>query len=149
MGRFEWVLIALYGALLAWIPMCHDARADEACRAVGDTVVCQRAGFDTLVDKCVDADTRAKVCSINLFEAVRQRDESRAAFDACAAAPRPVPPPPPEPSRRPLVAVAVAAAGAAAVALSATLDVPVGARAALAGAGVLGMGAGVGLAVAW
>ena len=39
------------------------ARAEEQpCRAVADTVVCQRAGFDTLVSKLLDARKERDVC---------------------------------------------------------------------------------------
>ena len=39
-------------------------RAEEPCRAVGDTVVCQRAGFDALVGKLLDARAEADKCAL-------------------------------------------------------------------------------------
>ena len=38
------------------------ARAEEPCRAEGPVVVCQRAGFDALVTKLLDARKAAKEC---------------------------------------------------------------------------------------
>ena len=38
------------------------ARAEEPCRADGATVVCQRAGFDALVGKLLDARASAAKC---------------------------------------------------------------------------------------
>ena len=38
------------------------ARADEPCKSVGATVVCQREGFDKLVGKLLDARASASKC---------------------------------------------------------------------------------------
>lgn len=55
------VLVFLACAMTLCAPLL--ARADDQpCRAVGDTVVCQRAGFDVLVSKLLDARKERDVC---------------------------------------------------------------------------------------
>jgi hypothetical protein len=79
------------------------ARADEACRPEGDTVVCKRAGFDILVGKLLDARKAAQECVLRselstadasvlksrLDLALAERDKARA--DLAVEHARPVP----------------------------------------------------------
>jgi len=84
--------LIVFLALAASSIVCLPARAEEKpCNAVGETVVCARAGFDTLVrkyidqkeraDKCVlEADLRtseAKVLEAKLALALEERDAAR------------------------------------------------------------------------
>lgn len=55
------VCIFLACAMTLCAPLLVRAE-EQPCRAVADTVVCQRAGFDTLVNKLLDARKERDVC---------------------------------------------------------------------------------------
>ena len=65
MRKSDWgavAVVALYLSLFLF-PLC--AEAEEApCKATGDTVVCQRAGFDVLVGKVLEARQAAERCKL-------------------------------------------------------------------------------------
>ena len=62
------------------------ARADEQpCRSVGDTVVCQRAGFDVLVHKLLDAKADAKKCVLEAESRTADAAVLKARVDAALA----------------------------------------------------------------
>lgn len=139
----KWTVIV---SLLISLFLAAYAFADEpACKATGETVVCQRAGFDKLVDKCVGFDAAAKACGIRLAEAERAVSETGAMLNQCLTRPVPPPPPPPPASRRPLVGALVAAVGGAVLAGAVASD----ASGAWVVAGGVVTVAGVALAIPW
>jgi hypothetical protein len=124
------VFVFLACAATLCAPMISRAE-EQPCRAEGATVVCQRAGFDTLVGKLLDARAEAKRCALageaaaadaevlkaRLAFAVAERDKALADLALLKAKPFP--------TRRMLEAVGLGAASglAGSLALSASSEV--------------------------
>jgi ABC-type uncharacterized transport system ATPase subunit len=96
------LLVILTIILLILAPIVAFAE-EQPCRAEGDTVVCQREGFDVLVHKLVDAKASADACVVmreadaanlrvsdaKLAAAVASADVARAELAAEKAKPKP------------------------------------------------------------
>ena len=127
--------------LLAALP----ARADDApCRATGDTVTCDRAGFDTLVSRCIDRETEAKACQVRLDGMTKDRDATQQALDACVARP------PVQPIVKPMRALAPVLAGTLGAVIATSVvafDIPAGGRVAGVAVGLSLVGVGIVLAI--
>ncbi len=84
MTRTLAVLVFLACAMTLCAPLL--ARAEEQpCRAVGDTVVCQRAGFDVLVSKLLDARKERDVCVLTAESRTADAAVLKARVDAAIA----------------------------------------------------------------
>lgn len=84
-------------------PIVAFSEEAQPCKAEGDTVVCTRPGFDTLVGKTLDARKAAEVCSLNreadaadrkvlesrLMQAMTKTALARAELDAERSKPKP------------------------------------------------------------
>jgi hypothetical protein len=115
--------------------------ANGECRNVGPDVVCDKPGFDKLVDRCVGFDAAAKTCALRLDAAKAQAEESKKALDACIAS---IPPPPKKPSAlRPALGYAAGVIGAVALTAALAADLDTGNRVLVGAAGVVGVGVGV------
>ena len=127
----RWLLLFFFAPTLAL--------AD--CQKNGPDVVCDRGSFDTLVERCVEADKGATVCAIHLAAAEEAAARAQRALDACIAA---VPPPPPKPSAvKPGVGYALGVLGAAALASALAADFTSTGRVTLGVAGLAAVGVGV------
>ena len=138
----RWLVVVVYTAIFLLGLVCERAVAQEKpCVPQGDTVVCQRAGFDALVRATLDAKADAKTCKIQREAVEAERDDVRRALDEqLAKVPPPPPPPPPKPSKvRPAIGLALGVIGGALVTTAVASDFSFGAR------GTLGL---VGLATA-
>lgn len=77
-------------ALLTLWPTVSRADGPQApCHGQGDTVVCERGGFDTLVQKCVDARGEATKCAIRLEAVQKDLTETRDGLSKCVDALKP------------------------------------------------------------
>lgn len=65
--------------------------AEEPCRADGDRVSCERAAFDRLTAKIIDARAERDVLKVKLDAAAQDLSDVQRALDACVAKPRPEP----------------------------------------------------------
>lgn len=61
------------------------ARADEPCKAVGKTVVCDRAAFDVLVSKLLDAQKARDACTLRTEASTAETAALTARVDAANA----------------------------------------------------------------
>ena len=101
MNRPLAVLVFLAVGMTLCAPLL--ARSEEPCRAVGATVVCDRAAFDVLVGKLLDAQKARDVCVLKtesstadaavlkarIDAANAERDAARASEAALKAKPKP------------------------------------------------------------
>lgn len=136
MHRLAAILLAL-----AAIP----ARADDApCKATGDTVTCERAGFDALVKRCIDRQTEVEVCRVRLDAMTKDRDAVQSALDSCVSRP------PAQPIVTPLRALSPVLAGVLGAVIASSvvaLDVPSSGRVVGVAVGLSLVGVGVVLAI--
>lgn len=150
----RWIALVLYTSIFAWAACVEIARAEDVaparpCVPQGDTVVCQRPGFDALVRATLDAKAAAKTCGVQLDAMTRERDDTVAGMSAMQKKLEDVlatpPPPPPKPSAlRPAVGFALGVVGTVAVAVAPVLtEASLGARMGLGAGGVVAIGTGL------
>ena len=84
MTRTLAVCIFLACAVTLCAPLLVRAE-EQPCRAVGDTVVCQRAGFDVLVSKLLDARKERDVCVLTAESRTADAAVLKARVDAALA----------------------------------------------------------------
>ena len=76
------VLLGLWSAV---------SMAEEPCRAEGDRVSCDRAAFDKLTKKIIDARAERDVLKIKLDAALADGSDANRALSACLSKPPPEP----------------------------------------------------------
>lgn len=119
------------------------AHAEEPCRSDGDRVSCERAAFDKLTAKIIDARAERDVLKVKLDAAAQDLSDVQRALDACVAKPRPEPL-----VIRPTVLssvgpVVLGALGAGVLGISSMMDGASTGRVTLAVVGLLAVGGGI------
>ena len=138
-----WALVTLFAMLL----LTSVAAADEApCRPDGDRVICNRAGFDVLVRKLVDAKAEGEKLSIMLDVSKKDADDAHKALETCLSRPEPKPPEPVS-AQRAIAPVVAAALGAAVLVGSVSADIGSTGRTVGVVVGLAAVGAGIVLAL--
>ena len=128
------VLLGLWSAV---------SMAEEPCRAEGDRVSCDRAAFDALTKKIIDARAERDVLKVKLDAALADGSDANRALSACLSKP------PPEPvvlrpsALRSIGPVVLSAIGAVTLGVAVTLDTDPRWRGAGAVIGSALVGAGV------
>jgi len=140
--RQESFLIWLLVGLLVLCLTASAASAEEApCRPVGDTVVCNRAGFDVLVKKLIDSKAATETLSIKLDAMTQDANDTHKSLEACLS--RPIPEPPaPMSAQRAVTPVVLGVVGAAVLTASVAADIGSSGRAigAVVGSALVGTG---------
>jgi hypothetical protein len=136
MSQLRWSMVLL----VLWASV---AAAEEPCRAEGDRVSCDRAAFDALTKKIIDARAERDVAKIKLDSVTRDLADVTGALEACERRP-PVVIDPPKPSAlRALGPVILGTVGAVALGVSVAGDFGSSGRAIGAVVGSALVGAGV------
>jgi hypothetical protein len=116
-----WLLVGLI--ILGALFTASSAWAEEPpCRPVGDTVVCNRAGFDVLVKKLIDAKAEGEKLSIKLDAMTQDANDTHKSLEACLSRPIPEPPKPPS-AQRAVLPVVLGAVGASVLVGSIAADI--------------------------
>jgi hypothetical protein len=84
MTRTLAVCVFLAGAMTLCAPLLVRAE-EQPCRAVADTVVCQREGFDKLVGKLLDARKAAQECVLRSEASTADAAVLKARLDLASA----------------------------------------------------------------
>lgn len=138
-----WALVVLFAFLLT----ASVAVAEEApCRPDGDRVVCNRAGFDVLVKKLIDAKASTETLSIKLDAMTKDADDAHKALEVCLSRPEPKPPEPVS-AQRAVLPVVLGAVGASVLVGSIAADIGTSGRTIGAVVGSALVGAGIVLAL--
>lgn len=83
-------MIRLLVLMILWSAVSM-AEEQQPCRADGDRVSCDRAAFDALTRKIIDARAERDVLKVKLDAAVADRSDVQRALDACVNKPPPEP----------------------------------------------------------
>ena len=135
-------------AVIVAVSRCGTAaHALEPCHEEGPNVVCPKPSFERLVQRTIDFETAAKLCSIDLKSCQSERDDLQRRLDDALAIPCPPAPPPPR-AIAPALGYVIGGAGLLAASLMPLMPgVPVEWRIATAAVGATAVGAGALLVV--
>ena len=133
-------MIRLLVLMILWSAV---SMAEEPCRADGDRVSCERAAFDALTRKIIDARAERDVLKVKLDAAMADGSDANRALSACLAKPTPEPVVIRPSALQTIGPVVLGAVGALTLGVTAMMDGASGGRAAGAVVGLLAVGTGI------